>query len=147
MAKTLLPFALYEELEKIESLNPDEMRNFLSSLQKYCESTGKDFSKVCTDIGLEAPSWAGKLTHKQNVLLNSLISRDYYSEEDEGTSWSINPETERLDVIGKFKISSANSETNCKGCSCLLLIKSSIKTIFPSCMALGIRYAASSGKS
>lgn len=110
MAKTLLPFALYEELEKIESLNPDEMRNFLSSLQKYCESTGKDFTKVCTDIGLEAPSWAGKLTHKQNVLLNSLISRDYYSEEDEGTSWSINPETERLDVIGKFKISSYNKE-------------------------------------
>lgn len=110
MAKTLLPFALYEELEKIESLNPDEMKNFLSSLQKYCESTGKDFSKVCNDIGLEVPSWAGKLTHKQNVLLNSLISRDYYNKEDEGTSWSINPETGRLDIIGKFKVPSYSKE-------------------------------------
>jgi hypothetical protein len=110
MSKILLPYALYEDLEKIESLNPDEMRNFLSSLQKYCESTGKDFSKVCNDIGLEVPSWAGKLTHKQNVLLNSLISRDYYNKEDEGTSWSINPETGRLDIIGKFKVSSYNKE-------------------------------------
>ena len=109
MAKTLLPFALYEELEKIESLDPSEMKNFLSSLQKYCESTGKDFTKVCTDIGLEAPSWAGKLTHPQNTLINQCISTDYNNRE-EGSSWSINPETGRLDVIGKFRIPSYSKE-------------------------------------
>lgn len=110
MAKTLLPFALYEDLEKIESMDPDEMKNFMSSLQRYCESTGKDFSKVCTDIGLEVPSWAGKLTHEQNKLLNELISIDYYNKEDNATSWSINPETGRLDVIGKFRVASYNIE-------------------------------------
>lgn len=109
MAKTLLPFALYEELEKIESLDPNEMKSFLASLQKYCESTGKDFAKVCTDIGLETPSWAGKLTHKQNELINKFVSTDYKSEE--GSSWSINPETERLDVIGNFNISSYQKDS------------------------------------
>jgi hypothetical protein len=110
MAKILLPFALYEELEKIESLDPNEMKNFMASLQKYCESTGKDFSKVCSDIGLEVPSWAGKLNHNQNKLLNELISVDYYNKEDEGTSWSINPETGRLDVIGKIRVASYSKE-------------------------------------
>ena len=110
MAKVLLPFALYEELEKIESLDPNEMRTFMTSLQKYCESTGKDFSKVCSDIGLEVPSWAGKITHSQTKLLNDLVSADYYNKEYQGPSWSINPETERLDVIGKIRVASYSKD-------------------------------------
>jgi hypothetical protein len=110
MAKTLLPFALYEELEKIESLSPTEMKSFLASLQKYCESTGKDFSKVCSDIGLETPSWAGKLTYRQNELLGGMIRGDNSNENRREISWEINPETGRLDVTGKIEISSWRKE-------------------------------------
>lgn len=101
--KTLLPFALYEELENLDQLDPEEMKSFLLSLRKYCDSSGKDYSKICKELGIEEPEWSGKLTPKQIKALDKATSDRF----GVTSSWSINPETGLVDIEGKFNPSSS----------------------------------------
>jgi hypothetical protein len=99
--KILLPFALYEELENIDQLDPVEMKAFLLSLRRYCDSTGKDFNKVCKELELAEPEWSGKLTPRQIEALDQAMKDPYYS--NRSGSWSINPETGLVDTEGNFQ--------------------------------------------
>lgn len=113
--KILLPFALYEELENMDQLNPLEMKAFLMSLRRYCDSTGKDFNKVCKDLELQEPEWSGKLTPRQIEALDQACKNPYtYSSSAKDSTWSINPETGLVDIIGNFSGSSSNSIKNAK---------------------------------
>lgn len=98
--KILLPSSLYESLENIENLDPKEMKEFLMTLRRYCDSIGKDYSKVCQELGLEEPSWSGKLKPAQVKALDEGTSAKYSW--DAPGKWSINPETGRVDVEGDF---------------------------------------------
>ena len=101
--KILLPFALYEELENMDQLNPLEMKAFLMSLRRYCDSTGKDFNKVCKDLELQEPEWSGKLTPRQIEALDQACKNPYtYSSSAKDSTWSINPETGLVDIVGNF---------------------------------------------
>ena len=101
--KILLPFALYEELENMDQLNPLEMKAFLMSLRRYCDSTGKDFNKVCKELELQEPEWSGKLTPRQIETLDQGCKNPYsYSSKSDDSTWSINPETGLVDVKGNF---------------------------------------------
>lgn len=102
--KTLLPFALYEELENLDQLDPIEMKNFLLSLRRYCDSTGKDYGKICKDLEIEEPGWSGKLTPRQIRALDKAVESRYSSEKG---SWSLNPETGLVDTEGRFVASSS----------------------------------------
>ena len=53
--KTLLPFALYEELQNMDQLDPKEMKDFLLTLRRYCDSSGKDYGKICKELEIEEP--------------------------------------------------------------------------------------------
>ena len=98
--KTLLPFALYEELENLDQLDPVEMKNFLLTLRRYCDSTGKDYTKICKELEIEEPGWSGKLTPRQIKALDKAVEKRWSSDTD--SSWSINPETGLIDVKGRF---------------------------------------------
>ena len=98
--KTLLPFALYEELQNIDQLDPKEMKDFLLTLRRYCDSSGKDYGKICKELEIEEPSWSGKLNPKQIKALDKASERIYSSEPD--STWSLNPETGLVDIKGKF---------------------------------------------
>jgi hypothetical protein len=100
--KILLPFSLYEELENIDQLNPAEMKAFLLSLKRYCDSTGKDFKKACKDLELEEPGWSGKLTPRQIEALDNGVKSQSSWGRDKESSWSINSETGLVDVEGNF---------------------------------------------
>jgi hypothetical protein len=99
--KILLPYSLYEELENLDQLNQEEMKAFMLSLRRYCDSTGKNFNKVCKDLELEEPTWSGKLTPRQIEALDQAMKDTYYSSRD--GSWSINPETGLIDTKGNFQ--------------------------------------------
>jgi hypothetical protein len=105
--KTLLPFSLYEELENLDKLSPDEMNSFLVSLRKYCDSTGKDYGKICKDLDLEEPEWSGKLSPNQIESLNQMIKKTWSSDKDK--SWRINPKTGLVDTTGEIRISNVES--------------------------------------
>ncbi len=100
--KILLPFSLFEELENIDQLDPGEMKAFLMSLRRYCDSTGKDFNKVCKELEIKEPEWSGKLTPRQIELLDQGCKNPFYSRNPEDSSWSINPETGLIDILGNF---------------------------------------------
>lgn len=99
--KILLPFALYESLENLDDLSAEEMQAFLLSLRRYCDSTGRDYTKVCKELELEEPTWSGKLTPRQIEALNK-VSIDPYYKERKTMTWSVNPETGLVDVKGEF---------------------------------------------
>ena len=99
--KTLLPFALYESLENLDDLSSEEMQAFLVSLRRYCDSTGRDYSKVCKELELEEPTWSGKLTPRQIEALNK-VSINPYDKDKKSMTWSVNPETGLVDVKGEF---------------------------------------------
>jgi len=105
--KILLPFFLYEELENMDQLNPDEMKSFMISLRKYCDSVGKDFNKVCKELDLEEPEWSGKLTPRQIEALDQGTKSSSLGAKD--STWSINPETGLVDVKGNFNGNKLNS--------------------------------------
>lgn len=105
--KTLLPFSLYEELENLDQMSPADMDSFLISLRKYCDSTGKDYGKICKDLDLEEPEWSGKLIPSQIESLNQLMQKRYNSDKDK--SWKLNPETGLIDTIGDIKIGAVES--------------------------------------
>ena len=98
--KTLLPFALYEELQNMDQLDPKEMKDFLLTLRRYCDSSGKDYAKVCKELEIEEPEWSGKLTPRQIKALDKAVEKRWGSDPD--SSWSINPETGLVDVVGRF---------------------------------------------
>jgi len=112
--KILLPFALYEELENMDQLNPLEMKAFLMSLRRYCDSTGKDFNKVCKELELEEPEWSGKLTPRQIEALDQGCKSPYTYSGTKDATWSINPETGLVDIIGNFYANKSNFITNSK---------------------------------
>ena len=99
--KILLPFALYESLENIDDLSAEEMQAFLLSLRRYCDSTGRDYAKVCKELELEEPTWSGKLTPRQIEALNK-VSIDPYYKDRKSMTWSVNPETGLVDIKGEF---------------------------------------------
>jgi hypothetical protein len=98
--KILLPFALYEELENMDDLNPSEMKAFLMSLRRYCDSTGKDFNKVCKDLELQEPEWSGKLTPRQIEALDQACQNPY----SRGVKIQFGLSIPRLDwlIVGNF---------------------------------------------
>jgi len=98
--KTLLPFALYEELQNMDQLDPKEMKDFLLTLRRYCDSSGKDYGKICKELEIEEPGWSGKLTPRQIKALDKAVEKRWGSDPD--SSWSINPETGLIDVVGRF---------------------------------------------
>ena len=102
--KTLLPFALYEELQNMDQLDPKEMKDFLLTLRRYCDSSGKDYAKICKELEIEEPGWSGKLTPRQIKALDKAVEKRWGSDPD--SSWSLNPETGLVDVIGRFNGSS-----------------------------------------
>jgi len=102
--KTLLPFALYEELQNMDQLDPKEMKDFLLTLRRYCDSSGKDYAKICKELEIEEPGWSGKLTPRQIKALDKATEKRWGSDPD--SSWSLNPETGLVDVIGRFNGSS-----------------------------------------
>jgi hypothetical protein len=99
--KTLLPFSLYESLENLDDLSSEEMQAFLLSLKRYCDSTGRDYAKVCKELELEEPTWSGKLTPRQIEALNK-VSINPYDKDKKSMTWSVNPETGLVDVKGDF---------------------------------------------
>lgn len=99
--KTLLPFALYESLENLDDLSSEEMQAFLLSLKRYCDSTGRDYAKVCKELELEEPTWSGKLTPRQIEALNK-VSISPYDKDKKAMTWSVNPETGLVDIKGDF---------------------------------------------
>ena len=102
--KTLLPFALYEELQNMDQLDPKEMKDFLLTLRRYCDSSGKDYAKICKELEIEEPGWSGKLTPRQIKALDKAVEKRWGSDPD--SSWSLNPETGLIDVVGRFNGSS-----------------------------------------
>ena len=104
--KTLLPFALYEELQNIDQLDPKEMKDFLLTLRRYCDSSGKDYGKICKELEIEEPSWSGKLNPKQIKALDKATEKRYSSEPD--STWGLNPETGLVDIKGKFIASNSS---------------------------------------
>lgn len=98
--KTLLPFALYEELQNMDQLDPKEMKGFLLTLRRYCDSSGKDYGKICKELEIEEPGWSGKLTPRQITALDKATEKRWGSDPD--SSWSINPETGLIDIVGRF---------------------------------------------
>jgi hypothetical protein len=113
--KILLPFALYEELENMDQLNPEEMKAFLVSLRRYCDSTGKEFNKICKDLDLEEPTWSGKLTPRQIETLDQACKNPHtYSSSYKDSTWSIDPETGLVDVVGNFYAYRSSFITNSK---------------------------------
>ena len=98
--KTLLPFALYEELQNIDQLNSKEMKDFLLTLRRYCDSSGKDYGKICKELEIEEPSWSGKLNPRQIKALDKALEGRWAS--DPTGVWKINPETGLVDIEGKF---------------------------------------------
>lgn len=98
--KTLLPFALYEELQNMDQLDPKEMKDFLLTLRRYCDSSGKDYGKICKELEIEEPGWSGKLTPRQIKALDKAVEKRWGSDPD--SSWSLNPETGLIDVVGRF---------------------------------------------
>lgn len=101
--KFLLPFFLYENLENLDQLNPEEMESFLLSLRKYCDSVGKDYSKICQDLGIEEPEWSGKLKPKQIQALNE-ICKPRSSWDNIKKSWKLNSETGLVDIEGDIDL-------------------------------------------
>ena len=99
--KILLPFKLYEELENLDKLNPDEMKSFLLNLRRYCDSTGKDYGKICKELDLEIPSWAGKLTPKQVRAIEEALTPNKYSDDKMG-EYTVNSDG-IVDIIGNFR--------------------------------------------
>ena len=99
--KTLLPFSLYESLENLDDLSSEEMQAFLLSLKRYCDSTGRDYAKVCKELELEEPTWSGKLTPRQIEALNK-VSINPYDKDKKSMTWSVNPETGLVDIKGEF---------------------------------------------
>lgn len=112
--KILLPFALYEELENMDQLNPLEMKAFLMSLRRYCDSTGRDFNKVCKELELEEPTWSGKLTPRQIEALDQGCKSQYTYSDSKDATWSINPETGLVDIVGSFYAARSSYIANTK---------------------------------
>ena len=112
--KILLPFALYEELENMDQLNPLEMKAFLMSLRRYCDSTGRDFNKVCKELELEEPTWSGKLTPRQIEALDQGCKSQYTYSGTKDATWSINPETGLVDIVGSFYAARSSYIANTK---------------------------------
>ena len=108
--KTLLPFALYEELQNMDQLNPKEMKDFLLTLRRYCDSSGKDYGKICKELEIEEPSWSGKLNPRQIKALDKAVEKRWSS--DPTSVWKINPETGLVDIEGKFNASAADDFRN-----------------------------------
>ena len=104
--KTLLPFALYEELQNIDQLDPKEMKDFLLTLRRYCDSSGKDYGKICKELEIEEPSWSGKLNPRQIKALDKAVEKRWSS--DPTSVWKINPETGLVDIEGKFNASASD---------------------------------------
>ena len=98
--KTLLPFALYEELQNMDQLDPKEMKDFLLSLRRYCDSSGKNYGKICKELDIEEPSWSGKLNPRQIKALDKALEKKWSG--DPTSVWKINPETGLVDIEGKF---------------------------------------------
>ncbi len=98
--KTLLPFALYEELQNMDQLDPKEMKDFLLTLRRYCDSSGKDYAKICKELEIEEPGWSGKLTPRQIKALDKAVEKRWSSDAD--SFWSLNPETGLIDIVGRF---------------------------------------------
>ena len=98
--KTLLPFALYEELQNIDQLDPKEMKDFLLTLRRYCDSSGKDYGKICKELEVEEPSWSGKLNPRQIKALDKAVVGRWSS--DPTSVWKINPGTGLVDIEGRF---------------------------------------------
>ena len=98
--KTLLPFALYEELQNMDQLDPKEMKDFLLTLRRYCDSSGKDYGKICKELEIEEPTWSGKLNPRQIKALDKATEKRWSS--DPISTWKINPETGLVDIDGRF---------------------------------------------
>lgn len=101
MKKTILPFYLFENLQNIEDLSPEEKRDFLISLKKFCEIRGKDFLKICNDLEVELPEWSKILSPNQVKFLDDCMYKSTYPNR-KGSTWVINPETGLVDVEGDF---------------------------------------------
>ena len=108
--KTLLPFALYEELQNMDQLDPKEMKDFLLTLRRYCDSSGKDYGKICKELEIEEPTWSGKLNPRQIKALDKATEKRWSS--DPISTWKINPETGLVDIDGRFNAPSSDDFRN-----------------------------------
>lgn len=110
--KTLLPFSLYEELENLDKLNSEEMKSFLLSLRKYCDSSGKSYSKICQELDIEEPKWSGKLSPKQVQALDKATAKHWSW--GEASEWEVT-ENGIVNVKGSIDLNRDNIFSDEKG--------------------------------
>ena len=90
----------------MDQLDPKEMKDFLLTLRRYCDSSGKDYGKICKELEIEEPSWSGKLNPRQIKALDKAVEKRWAS--DPTSVWKINPETGLVDIEGKFNASASD---------------------------------------
>lgn len=112
MKKTILPFFLFEELQDLEKLSPEEMDKFLLSLGKYCKSVGKDFGKICKELDIEIPIWEKFYSAEQIESLKKALEKRWASDPD--PKFEINSEG-IIDVEGNFRGHSGGFRGDLKG--------------------------------